>query len=89
MVTLGSLVSLSDLASFAVERCAAQMHGLYMYMTAPTRIAFRLNIYQQFEFAPCALLRAYEFLCFGVSFVRLSLHSWSWTPLSNLRNLYT
>ena len=40
-----------------------------MYTTAPTITTFRLNIYQQFEFAPCALLRAYEFLCFGVSFV--------------------
>jgi hypothetical protein len=81
ILTLVSLVPLSDLASFAVERCAAQGDGLYMY-TAPTTITFRLNIYQQFELASCACDEPTSFFALGISFVLFFLTFRSWTPSS-------
>jgi len=45
-----------------------------MYTTAPTMTAFRFDIYQQFELCILRLLRAYEFLCFGVLFLIFPLH---------------
>ena len=39
-------------------------HGLYM-STAPTTTSFRLNIYQQFEFAPCACDEPTSFFAVG------------------------
>jgi hypothetical protein len=51
--------------------------------------AFRLNIYQQLEFASCALLRAYEFLCFRVSFVRLFFTNFGAGLLCHIFVIYT